>query len=119
MTSNKNLFKVGHEISNEETKYGGVFLFLTEDDANQAVEDGTIGESDIYAYANERTENVMENLNLAIRVNELEDRLLDYNLEYPVTVDDLVNKPDSVYQLMGDSTFTTGQLNYIADYQPS
>ena len=49
----------------------------------------------------------------------MEDKLLDYSLEYPVTGDDLVNKPDSVYQPMGDSTFTEGQFDYIVNYQPS
>lgn len=65
---------------------------------------GEIGERDLYVYATETTLRRLEVLNLYIEKHNLADKLDKYELEYPITLDDLINKTELFWQFMYDDS---------------
>ena len=107
-----------HFILNKEETYENVFLYAGVDLADAAVERGEIGERDIYAYATETTLKRLEVLNYFIEKDDLADKLDTYDLEYPITVDDLINKTELFWQFMYDDSFiTNNQFDIIVKWR--
>lgn len=101
-------------ISNKVETYENIFLYAGKDLADAAVERGEIGERDLYAYATETTFKRLEVLNYFIESEDLADKLYMYDLEYPITVDDLINKTELFWQFMyDDSLLTNTQFDII------
>lgn len=96
--------RTGMYILDKTETYENVFLYAGKDLADAAIERGEIGERDLYAYATETTLKRLKLLNLFIEHHDLADKLDKYDLEYPITVDDLVNKTELFWQFVNDDT---------------
>ena len=115
MTGNVYLNEARFQIMREEVKYDNVYLFATKEEADQAVEEGKFGEKDIYAYPTDTTELRLGRLNGFIESKELKDKLADYGLEYPITIDDIVNKTESIRELIYNrDLFSISEFSRIA-----
>lgn len=85
-----------------EVIYENCYLFPDEASANAAVEAGQIGENDVYGFANVLTIKRINFLNWTLYYQRTAHLITKYNLEYPLTVDDLVNQPEDMWQLIND-----------------
>lgn len=114
MYGTRGLSGVGRNMFNKTEMYENVFLYADEELAEAAVERGEIGERDVYAYATETTLKRLEALNLFIERDNLADKLDTYDLEYPITMDDLINKTESFWQFVNDrSLLSQSEYNVI------
>ena len=115
MTGNVYLNEARFQIMREEVKYDNVYLFATKEEADQAVEEGKFGEKDIYAYPTDTTELRLDRLNHYIESKDMKDKLADYGLEYPITIDDIVNKTESIRELIYNrDLFSISEFSRIA-----
>ena len=105
------LTHVARNMLDKKETYENVFLYADEELAVAAVERGEIGERDVYAYATETTLKRLEALNLFIERDNLADKLDTYDLEYPITLDDLINKTESFWQFVNDRSLLS-QVSY-------
>ena len=102
-------------IENKQKTYENIFLYAGKNLADAAVEREEIGERDLYAYATETTLKRLELLNYFIEKDNIADKLDAYDLEYPITVDDLINNTELFWQFMYDkSLLTNWQFDMIA-----
>lgn len=114
MFGTRRLTGVARNMLNKEETYENVFLYADEELAEAAVERGEIGERDVYAYATETTLKRLEALNLFIEWDNLADKLDTYDLEYPITLDDLISKTESFWQFVNDrSLLSQSEYNVI------
>ena len=115
MTGNVDINEASFQIMREEVKYDNVYLYATKEDAEKAVEEGKFGEKDIFAYPTETTQLRLDRLNGFIESKELKDKLADYGLEYPITIDDIVNKTESIRELIYNrDLFSISEFSRIA-----
>ena len=91
---------IARDMLDKKETYDNVFFYAEEELADAAIERGEIGERDVYAYATETTIKRLEVLNLYIEMENLTDKLDAYELEYPITLDDLINKTESLWQIL-------------------
>ena len=94
-----------------EVIYENCYLFPDEASANAAVEAGQIGENDVYGFANVLTIKRLNYLNWTLYYNRTAHLITKYNLEYPLTVDNLVNQSDDMWQLINDRDIIS-QIDY-------
>ncbi len=115
MTGNVDINEARFLILDEKAEYDNIYLFATKEEADQAVEEGKFGEKDIYAYPTDTTETRLNFLNYLIESKEIKDKLADYGLEYPITIDDIVNKTESIRELIYNrDLFTISEFAQIA-----
>lgn len=105
------LKNIARNMLDKKETYENVFLYAGKDLADAAIERGEIGERDVYAYATEKTLTRLEVLNQYIEEDNLADKLDTYDLEYPITLDDLINKTESFWQFVNDRSLLS-QVSY-------
>jgi len=91
-----------NEIYRGNAKYDRLFLFPDQETADSAVESGEIGENDIYAVATEATTKRLDYLNWAINRDENTDCVAEFGLSYPITLEQLLDHPEMIWQLIND-----------------
>ena len=94
-----------------EVIYENCYLFPDEASANAAVEAGQIGDNDVYGFADALTIKRINFLNWTLYYQRTAHLITKYNLEYPLTVDDLVNQPEDMWQLINDRDIIS-QIDY-------
>lgn len=110
------LTHIARNMLDKEETYENVYLYAERELAYAAIERGEIGERDVYAYPTEKTLQRLEVLNLYIERDNLADKLDTYDLEYPVTLDDLLNKTELFWQFVNDrSLISQTSFNVIVN----
>ena len=86
-----------------QKKYGSIYFFVSQEEALNA--SSKKKERDIYVYPGSSTQECIDYFNDYLMENDLCDKLSEYYLSYPITLEDIIYKPENIY-------YCTGNLYY-------
>lgn len=98
MHSNNSLLLAINEVKFQKNQNINIIFVHSKEEMDEILESDEICEDNIYAYPSEETEACVNKLNTLIKHKNLE--ISSYDLEYPITIDDVIENALNVSKLL-------------------